>query len=69
MKRSTKLRLIGVAVIVLDLYLMGLFNVAGNANIINTVLLFTFAYFYERKIVKPATEIEKKEKNENVSDE
>ena len=69
MKRSTKLRLIGVAVIVLDLYLMGLFNVAGNANIINTVLLFTFAYFYEKKIVKPAIEIEKKEKNENVSDE
>ena len=69
MKRSTKLRLIGAAVIVLDLYLMGLFNVAGNANIINTVLLFTFAYFYEKKIVKPAIEIEKKEKNGNVSDE
>ena len=44
MKRSTKLRLIGAALIVLDLYLMGLFNVAGNANIINTVLLFTFAF-------------------------
>jgi len=69
MKRSTKLRLFGGVVIVLDLYLMGLFNVAGNANIINTVLLFTFAYFYEKKIVKPAIEIEKKEKNENVSDE
>jgi hypothetical protein len=68
MKRSTKLRLIGVAVILLDLYLMGLFNVAGNANIINTVLLFSFAYFYEKKIVKPAIEIEKKENNENVNE-
>jgi len=69
MKRSTKLRLIGATVIVLDLYLMGLFNVAGNANIINTFLLFTFAFYYENEIVKPAIEIEKKEKNENVSGE
>ena len=69
MKRSTKLRLIGATVIVLDLYLMGLFNVAGNAKIINTFLLFTFAFFYENEIVKPAIEIEKKEKNENVSGE
>ena len=66
MKRSTKLRVFGAVVIVLDLYLMGLFNVAGNASIINTVLLFSFAYFYEKKIVKPAIEIEK---NENVSNE
>ena len=66
MKRSTKLRVIGATVIVSDLYLMGHFNVAGNANIINAVLLFSFAYFYEKKIVKPAIEIEK---NENVSNE
>ena len=66
MKRSTNLRVFGAALIVLDLYLMGLFNVAGNASIINTVLLFSFAYFYEKKIVKPAIEIEK---NENASNE
>lgn len=61
MKRSTKIRLIGATVIVFDLYLMGLFNVTGNANIINTVLLFSFAFFYEKKIVKPAVKIEKNE--------
>jgi len=61
MKRSTKLRLFGVIVIVLDLYLMGLYNVTGNTNIVNTVLLFAFAYFYEKKIVKPAIELEKNE--------
>ena len=66
MKRSTKLRVFGAVVIVLDLYLMGFFNVAGNASIINTVLLFSFVYFYEKKIVKPAIEIEK---NKNVSNE
>lgn len=65
MKRSTKLRLIGGVVIVVDLYLMGLFNVTGNANIINTVLLFSFAYFYEKKIVKPAIENEKIENTNN----
>jgi len=65
MKRSTKLRLFGGVVIVLDLYLMGLYNVTGNTNIINTVLLFTFAYFFEKKIVKPAIELEKSENDTN----
>lgn len=59
MKRSTKLRLIGVCLIILDLYLIGLLDVSDNVNIINTVLLFSFAYFYEKKIVKPAIELEK----------
>jgi len=65
MKRSTKLRLFGGVVIVLDLYLMGLYNVTGNANIVNTVLLFAFAYFYEKKIVKPVIELQKSENESN----
>jgi hypothetical protein len=67
MKSSTKLRLIGGAVIILDLYLVGLFNIAGNAGIINTIALFAFAYFYEKRIVKPAIELQNK--NAGNSDE
>jgi hypothetical protein len=40
---------------------MGLYNVTGNANIVNTVLLFVFVYFYEKKIVKPVIELQKNE--------
>jgi hypothetical protein len=65
MKRSTKLRLIGGALIILDLYIVGLFNIDGNAGIINTVVLFAFAYFYEKRIVNPAIELQKKNASSN----
>lgn len=65
MKRSTKLRLTGAIVIILDLYLMGFYNVAGNASMINTFLLISFVYFYEKKIVKPAIEIENTKNESN----
>ena len=65
MKRSTQLRLFGGVVIVLDLYLMGLYNVTGNANIVNTLFLIAFAYFYEKKIVKPVIELQKNENEIN----
>ena len=43
--------------IILDLYLVGLLNINGNAEIINKVVMFSFAYLYEKKIVKPAIDM------------
>jgi len=36
---------------------VGLLNINGNAEIINKVVMFSFAYLYEKKIVKPAIDM------------
>lgn len=56
MKKSTKLRLFGGAVILFNLWLIGRYNLEGIA-----VLLLTlgFAFGYELVVVRPVTKAEK----------
>jgi len=52
MKKSTKLRLIGGAVLVFNLWLIGSYNLQGIPVLL---LTFGFAAGYEFLVVRPAT--------------
>jgi hypothetical protein len=56
MKKSTRMRLFGVAVVLFNLWLIGRYNLEGIA-----VLLLTlgFAIGYELVVVRPAVRAEK----------
>jgi hypothetical protein len=56
MKRSTKLRLFGGAVILFNLWLVGRYNLEGIAVLL---LTFGFAIGYELVVVRPAAKAEK----------
>jgi hypothetical protein len=56
MKKSTKLRLFGAAVILFNLWLIGQYNLEGVAVLL---LTFGFAIGYELVVVHPAAKAEK----------
>ncbi len=56
MKKSTKLRLFGGAVILFNLWLIGQYNLEGVAVL---VLTFGFAIGYELVVVRPVVKSEK----------
>lgn len=56
MKKSTKLRLFGGAVILFNLWLIGQYNLEGVAVLL---LTFCFAIGYELVVVRPAAKSEK----------
>ena len=56
MKRSTKLRLFGGAVILFNLWLIGHYNLQG---VVVLLLTFGFAIGYELVVVRPAIKSEK----------
>ena len=56
MKKSTKLRLFGGAVILFNLWLIGQYNLEGVAVLL---LTFGFAVGYELVVVRPVSKAEK----------
>jgi hypothetical protein len=56
MKKSTKLRLFGGAVILFNLWLIGQYNLEGVAVLL---LTFGFAIGYELVVVRPVAQSEK----------
>lgn len=51
MKKSTKLRLVGGAILLFNLWLVGRYNIEGPMIL---VLTFGFAIVYELLVVRPA---------------
>jgi hypothetical protein len=55
MKRSTRLRLFGGAVLLVNLYLVGRYEIQG---VLALLMTFGFAIAFELLIVKPAVKVE-----------